>query len=357
MPDALTAPTGTPGAAPATQADPKTTANNIATAIHEKVNGKAPAAQPPINGEAKPPVNPSANGGSQQDPNAGKRKYVFAGKEVWLTPEQADTYVSKGMAFDHRADDFARMQKETQQLYTNLLTDPGAVLANVAKMNNVPLENIVQKVLSSNVSDSIKEAVGKWYYEEAVEPMKMTEEQKKAREDAKWRQQREQQDKIDQENAIKQENHQKFLRAMGEIKANIAEAMKDSGLPSNDTPLGAEMARMVADVMRTAYFARRTVTPKQAIEMVKGRVRSVQAAYYDHLEGQALIDQLGEKTVAKIQAHFVKLAQDRQNQPNLNNGAQHKPPKQTFRNGERQNVMSMDDFHDRMDKIKRGEKP
>lgn len=354
MPEALTAPTTSPGAPPSTQPDVKQTANNIAQAIHDKVNGKAPAAaQPPIKGQEAqtPPASPDS------DPNAGKKKYVFAGKEVWLTPEQADTYVSKGMAFDHRVDDFARMQKETQQLYQGLLNDPGSVLANVAKMNNVPLEQIVQRVLSSNTSDAIKEAVGKWYYEEAVEPMRLTDEQKKAKADAKYREQREAQDKIEQENAIRRENHQKFQRAMGELKAQIGEAMKDSGLPSNDTPLGAEMARMVADVMRTAYFARRTVTPKQAIEMVKGRVRSVQAAYYDHLEGQALIDQLGEKTVAKIQAHFVKLAQDRQPQTQFNGNGSQKPARQVFRNGERQGVMNMDDFHDRMDKIKRGEKP
>lgn len=355
MPDALTAPTTSPGAPPSTQPDVKQTSHNIAQAIHDKVNGKAPAAaQPPIKGQEAqtPPADPVG------DPNAGKKKYVFSGREVWMTPEQADAYVAKGMAYDHRADEFARMQQETKNLYTSLLTDPGSVLANVAKMNNVPIEQIVQRVLASNTSDAIKEAVGKWYYEEAVEPMKLTDEQKKARADAKYREQREQQDKLDQENAIRRENHQKFQRAMGELKANIAEAMKDSGLPSNDSPLGAEMARMVADVMRTAYFARRTVTPKQAIEMVKGRVRSVQAAYYDHLEGQALIEQLGEKTVAKIQAHFVKLAQERQPQTQFNgNGAQHTPAKQRFRNGERQGVMSMDDFHDRMDKIKRGEKP
>jgi hypothetical protein len=334
-------------AAPVTQADPKQTANNIVKGIHERSYGKAPAgkapaaAEPPIN-NSQPPVDPSAS-----DPNAGKEKYVVEGKEVWLTPDQARSYVQKGIAFEPRMDQLARLAQEQNQLINALIEDPGTVLANIAKQRNVPLETIVQKVLKGNASDEIKEAVGQWYYREAVEPLHLTPEQLKAREDAKWRQEREEKDKSEQTKTIQQENQAKFQRAMGELKANIAEAMKESGLPSNDSALGAEMARAVAEVMRVAYVKRQTITPKAAIEFVKKRMIEVQTAYYDHLDGPALVSMLGEKNAEKVKNHFLKVVQDSMNRPPVVPSGK-KPP---ARNGERP-TRNMDDFHEMLKKFK-----
>lgn len=322
------------------------TSANIVKAIHDRASGRAPAAaQPPIKGQEpqQPPVNPSADEASK----AGKEKYVVDGKEVWLTPEERTAWIQKGMAFEPRMDELARIKQEAIMLQRALLTNPGAVLANISKQNNVPMQDLVQRVLKGNSSDEIKEAVGKWYYEEAVEPLKMTDAEKKARDDARWRQEREQKDQMDKEMTIRRENYAKFQKAFGEIKANINEAMKESGLPSNDTPLGAEMARMVADVMRTAHFRRVTVTPKQAIEFVKKRVKEVQGAYYDHLDGEGLFNELGEKTANKLRAYFLKVAQGAGNPPPAVPNGQ----RPAARGGERK-TWNMDDFHDYLDKRK-----
>lgn len=322
--------------------DGNKTAANIVKGITDKANGKAPVA-PPIN-EQKPPVNAAAE---PQDPNAGKEKYVVEGREVWLTPEQARAYVQKGIAFEPRMDQLARLAQEQMQFQKALLNDPGRVLAGLAKQANVPMKELVQRVLKGNSSDDIKEAVGQWYYENAVEPLRLTPEQLKAREDSKKLTEYEQREKDRTEAAIRQDNQVRVAKAMAELKSFIGEAMKESGLPSNDTPLGAEMARMVADCMRIARYQQQALTPKQAIEFVKKRIKSVQAAYYENLDEEALVQELGEKTAEKIQKYFLKKAQQNGGKiPSLPNG------KPAARTGERK-TLSMDEFHDYLDGLKK----
>lgn len=323
--------------------DGSKTAANIVKGIQDKANGKSPAA-PPTN-DQKPPTNPTAE--KPVDPNAGKEKYVVEGREVWLTPEQARAYVQKGIAFEPRMDQLARLAQEQVQFQKALLTDPGRVLAGLAKQANVPMKDLVQRVLKGNSSDDIKEAVGQWYYENAVEPLKLSPEQLKAREDSKKLTEYEQREKERTEAAIRQENQARVSKAMAEIKSFIGEAMKESGLPSNDTPLGAEMARMVADCMRVARYQGQGITPKQAIEFVKKRIKSVQTAYYENLDEETLVQELGEKTAEKIQKYFLKKAQQNGGKvPTLTNG------KPAARSGERK-TLSMDEFHDYLDGLKK----
>lgn len=323
--------------------DSHTTATNIVNGISNRVNGRAPAAPPVNNGQ--PPVDPSAS--KPVDPNAGKEKYVVEGKEVWLSPDQARAYVQKGIAFEPKMDQLARLQQEQAVLMRTLINDPGKVLTNIAKQNNLPMKDLVQKVLKGNASDDVKEAVGQWYYETAVEPLKLSPEELKAREDARWRQERENQDKTSAQQAIIRENQERASRAYNEIKANISEAMKESGLPSNDTPLGAEMARLVADTMRVAHFQRQSITPKQAIEHVKKRIKAVNVAYFDTLEGEALVKELGESNAEKVKQYFLRLASGMGGAiPTVPKG------KPAVRSGERK-TLNMDDFHDQLDALKK----
>lgn len=334
-------------AAPAQPAPttPKQTAANIVNNIQQKAAGKsskAPQEQPPADPTNKAPETPP-------DPNAGKEKYVVEGREVWLTPDQAKSYVQKGLAFEPKMDQLARLQQESMALQRALIDNPGRVLANLSKNHNIPMQALVDKILSdeSAASDDVKEVVGKWFYQEAVEPMQMTPEQLKAREDARWRQERELRDKAASEEKVRLENQARVTKAMNELKTFIGEAMKESGLPSNDTPLGAEMARMVADSMRVAKLQGQIITPKQAIEFVKKRIKSVQSAYYDNLEAEALVQELGEKNAEKVKQYFLKLAKNNATQPPT-------VPKgrPAVRNGERSTI-TPDEMNAYLDTIKK----
>lgn len=326
--------------------DAHTIAGNIIKGITEKANGKAPASNQPPTNDQRTPETPA-------DPNAGKEKYVVEGKEVWLTPEQRTAWIQKGMAFQPKMDQLARLQQETVQFQRALINDPLTVLKNLAQQKQIPISKLYEKVLEGDWPEEVKEIVGKRYYHNAVEPLNMSPAELKAREDAKFREQRENQDKQAQENAIKQANYQRFTAAMGHLKAQIGEAMKDSGLPDNNTPLGAEMAWMTAKVMQLADKRRESLTPKQAIEIVKQhRIRSVQTAYYETLadkddDGELITKELGDKIVKKVQKFLLKQAQ----------GANGKPPivgsgKPTGRTGERKTINS-DDFHDYLDELKK----
>lgn len=343
MPDPI-APTA-PTAAPATQSQPKQTANNIAKAIHDKVTPKAPAA-PPTPPQAKP--NEQANTQTPPDPNAGKQKYVVDGKEMWLTPDQAHAYVQKGLAFDRTTDQLGRLQQEQAALVQALIKNPGQVLSNLAKQHNIPIKNIVDSVLSSDASEEMKDAVGEWYYHNRVAIEKLTPEQRKAMENEKKLSEFERQEKERAEAAIRQENRQRVENATGQLKGFIAEAMKESGLPDNNTPIGAEMARMVADTIRVATARRQAITPKQAIEFVKQRVKAVNTQYFETLEDDALATALGDTIVGKIQKYLLKKAQA--------NGAQipqqNRPARPAVRHGERK-VITPDEMHDYLADIKK----
>lgn len=322
---------------PTDQRNSGSVANNIVKGIQEKSNGKAPAAATPTSGQ--PPANTTA------DPNAGKEKYVVNGKEVWLTPDQRTAYIQKGIAFEPKVDQLLHLQRETQAFLNDLKNDPAKILFD-KRLGHTP-ESVFENIMkSAKISDAIKDKVGQWYYENAVEPLKLTPEQLKAREDAKYRIEREQQDASAKDQAIKQENQRKVEMAMNQIKANISEAMKESGLPSNDSPLGVEMARMVADVMRLANFQRQSITPKQAIELVKTRIKYVQSAWYDHLDEETLVKELGEKNAEKVKKYFLKLVKEAEKKP-VTPGT----PRSQERGGRK--VIGLDDFHDYLDELKK----
>jgi len=125
----ISTPTATPAA---------TTANNIAKGIDDRVAGRSQNQAPVKDTRGTPPANSDTAAdkttpAAPVDPNAGKDKYIVDGREVWLTPAQSKAYVQKGLAFEPKMDEFARLRQETVQFQRALLQDPGKILANMAK--------------------------------------------------------------------------------------------------------------------------------------------------------------------------------------------------------------------------------
>lgn len=317
---------------------PRSIASSISESIQKKANGVAPVANPPITD--KQPAT------TQSDPNVGKEKYVVDGKEVWLTPKEREGWIQKGMSFEPRVEELNRLRQETNKFLQTLSSDPLKILTD--KRIGMTPELVLEKIFASgHISEQMKEAAGKWYYDNVVEPSKLSPQELEARENKKKLTTFEQREKARADAVIQQENLARVNRAMGQLKANISEAMKDSGLPNNDSPLGAEMARMVADTMRVAQRQNQNITPKQAIEYVKQRIRSVQVAYYDHLDGDSLVKELGEANAEKVKQYFLKLAGNGNKPPVVPSGTP-----RASRNGERKTI-SQDDFRDYLDDLKR----
>lgn len=336
-PAVATPPASSAGAAPGS--DPKGAATNISKGIQDKANGKAPA---------KGPEQPPAAASGQPDPNAGKKKFIVEGKEHWLTPEQVEAYASKGIGYEPKVAEIARVRQEMNQLHRALLQNPGAVLMNVAKQNNVPISQVVQNVLSGTASDEVKEATGRWYYENVAKRHSMDPKDLQILEQDEKIRAFEDEKKRGTQQAIMQENMQRVTTAINSIKGQIGETLSELGINNVDSAMGARLVKEIADVMRVSYFSGKPCTAKQAAEKVRQRVLDFQSQFYDELDGASLIERLGQKNVEKIRAHLLKTVQEAESGTRQNAD---RPFKQKTRS-ERETI-TPDQMHDYLDEIKR----
>lgn len=277
-------------------------AASIAKGIEAKAAG-TPVAKTPEGkvAEAKTPEGKIVE--SAIDPNVGKEKYVVDGKEVYLSPDQAKAYVQKGLSFEPKISQLGRLQQETAVFLDTLATDPGKVIYN--EKFGQP-EEVLGKILNSTkISDKIKDTIGKWYYQNVIVPGNMSPEQREA---AEWKRKAEQYDvslKQQEEQRIQQDNDQKVQAALNIIKAQISEAMTEAGVPL-ESKIAPQLARRVAQVMQLGMSAGKPVTPKEAMAKVKAELHEYQKAYYDVLDEDKLVEQLGKENAEKVRKYYLK---------------------------------------------------
>ena len=130
----------------------------------------------------------------------------------------------------------------------------------------------------------------------------------------------------------------------------IAEAMKETGLPDIDTPLGVQLSKRIADVMRLSYLARKPCTPKQAAQMAMDQMKQAQAFLYDNLDDEKLVDTLGKENAEKVRKYFLKTMKETEKSEKQASASA--PP---ARRGDRK-TMTPDEFHDYLDTIKSANK-
>ncbi len=243
------------------------------------------------------------------DPNAGKEKYVVDGKEHYLTPEQAKAYVQKGLAFEPKVSELDRLQKETSQFLQTLREDPAKILLN-PKFGDSP-EGVLKKILASTkVSDPIKDALGQWYYENIITQERMTPEQREA---AEWKRKATEYDSYrEQQEAqrVQQENNARIQSALGVLKSQIGEALKEGGLDVN-SKVAPQMASRIAKVILLANKLGKPLTPKQAYETARKELREYKTAFYDSLDEDKLVEELGKENAEKVRKHFLKKLQEK----------------------------------------------
>ena len=275
---------------------PDNTAANIAAAATAKAAGT-----PPAKGAVDPKA-PVANA-PVVDPNAGKEKYVVDGKEVYLSPEQAKAYVQKGLAFEPKISQLGRLQQETAAFLDTLATDPGKVIYN--DRFGKPQEVLAKILNSTKVSDEIKDTIGQWYYNNVIVPGNMTPEQREA---AEWKRKAQAHDEMlkqQAQNKLSEENNRRVQQALNTIKAQINEAMKEAGVPL-DSRIAPQLAKRVAQVMQLGFVSGKVITPKDAMAKVKQELHEYQKAYYDVLDEDKLVEQLGKENAEKVRKYYLK---------------------------------------------------
>jgi len=270
-------------------------AKNISKAVDAKAN--------PVKASEPNKAPESAQAPAPVDPNAGKEKYVVDGQERWLSPEQAKAYVQKGLAFEPKMDQLGRLQNETAAFLETLANDPAKVIYN--ERFGTP-EVVLEKILNSTkVSEAIKEKLGQWYYKNVVEPAGMSPEQKQA---AEWKAKAEEYERMkaaQEEEHLTRENERKVQEALQTIKAQISEAMAEAGVPL-DSKIAPQLAKRVAQVMQLGYVTGKVVTPKEAMAKVRNEILETQKAYYDILDEDKLVEQLGKENAEKVRKYYLK---------------------------------------------------
>lgn len=317
--------------APPVALPPSKTATKVAEAIVEKTSGKQPPAS----------ITP--------DPNAGKIKHTVEGKDVWLTPEQEKAYIDKGLAYEPKVSQLARLQQEVRQFQDALINDPGKVIANIAKQSNVPIRTMVERVLASNVNDETKETVGSWYYENVVKRSKMTDEQRENLELKEWKAKQEEQSKKYNEEALAKDNMARAQAAERMLKGQLAEALKEVTVVKNlDTPLGVMVAKRIFDVMRLSYQTKNPITPKAAAEKVQAELRQLHKLHLDEKSEDEIIEEIGKENAEKVRKYFLKIVKAAEK--DQKNGAE--GGKRPASRGERQ-TMTPDEFREYLEERKR----
>jgi len=286
------------------------------------------------------------NGGIEvKDPNAGKQKYVVDGKDVYLTPEQAQAYVQKGLAFEPKISQLGRLQQETAAFLETLANDPAKVIYN--EKFGKPADVLKKILASTKVSDEIKEALGQWYYNNVVVTEQMTPEQREA---AEWKRKSEEYDSYraqQEQERIENENNRKVNEALQTIKAQISEAMTEAGVPL-DSKIAPQLAKRVAQIMQLGYVNGKVVTPKEAMAKVKAELAEYQKAYYDVLDEDKLVEQLGKENAEKVRKYYLKAVKASEvEKPKTKNFAP------SAKRDERK-TMTPDQFKDYLDDLKKG---
>jgi hypothetical protein len=284
---------------------PTNPAANIVKAVDAKTNpGKA---------EPKVVLKNQENGGVEiQDPNAGKEKYVVDGKERYLSPEEAKAYVQKGLAFEPKISQLGRLQQETAAFLETLATDPGKVIYN--DRFGKPHEVLAKILNSTKISDEIKDTLGQWYYNNVVVPGQMSPEQREA---AEWKRKAQAHDDMlakQQQDSIQRENDARVTQALNTIKAQINEAMTEAGVPL-DSKIAPQLARRVAQVMQLGFTANKPITPKEAMAKVRAELQEYQKAYYDVLDEDKLVEQLGKENAEKVRKYYLKAVKAAEKEP------------------------------------------
>lgn len=314
---------------------PDNTAANIVKGVTDKATGVV-----------KPEVilkNQENGGVVVTDPNAGKEKYVVDGKDVYLTPEQAKAYVQKGLAFEPRMDQLGRLQQETAAFLQTLTEDPAKVIYN-AKFGT-PAE-VLKKILgSTKVNDEIKDALGQWYYNNVIVPGNMSPEQREAAEMRSKLEEYQRQEQQREKERLTAEENARVSQALETIKANINEAMKEAGVPL-DSKIAPQLAKRVAQVMQLGYVNGKVITPKEAMARVKTELGEYQKAYYDVLDEDKLVEQLGKENAEKVRKYYLKAVKESEKKDK-------KDFKPSLKRDERK-TMTPDEFRDYLDGLKKG---
>lgn len=314
-------------------------AKGVAKGIDAKTNPEVKAAEPKVI------IKNAENGGIElTDPNAGKKRYVVDGQDKWLTPEQAESYVQKGLAYEPKVSQMARLQQETKAFLDVLEKDPAKVIYN--EKFGKPAD-VLKKILgSTQVSDEIKDAIGQWYYNNVIVQEQMSPQEREHAEMKNKLASYEAEQQQRETERLSAEENSRVQNALQTIKAQIGEAMKEAGVPM-ESKIAPQLAKRVAQIMQLGFVNGKVVTPKEAMAKAKSEFMEYQKAYFDVLDEDKLVEQLGKENAEKVRKYYLKAVKDSEKTVKKQN--LQAPAKRDERK-----TMNSDEFREYLQSLKQG---
>lgn len=220
------------------------------------------------------------NIGEEEKPKAPpapqKHKVKVNGQEREVTIEELMSNYSKGSAADQKFAEAAQMRKQAEEFVSLLRKDPRKVLEN------------------PNIGVNLREFAEK-YLSEQLEAEMLSPEQKKLREyETKLKEyQQQEEEKKQQELTAKQEAEVQHWK--GHYEKIVQDALNVGGLPKTTGTV-----RMMAAHMQRATEYGIDIHPNELVQLVKQDYMNAQKELYSSLEGDALLQILGDELANKI---------------------------------------------------------
>jgi len=230
---------------------------------------------------------------TEQAPEAPKpimHKVKIGGVESEVTQEQLIAQYQKGVAAEKRFQEAAKIQKQTEQFIEALTADPVKVLSN------------------PNLGINFREIAENYLYEQLQQEM-MTPEQRQQREAMTEleRYRAQEQQRIAQQREAKA--NQLRDRYANEYTEKFTGALQETGLPKTQWTV----SRM-ANYMQQALQANIDPDVKDIAALVKEDYLQEQRELFSSLDGDSLIETLGEDLAKKFRmAEVAKLKRSSQN--------------------------------------------
>lgn len=303
-----------PSAAPATSSAPSTSASSApstsatsAPQTKSTPSASAPSAAPsdkgPISGAHDKPVNepaasvaPEAAAPTEKPVAQERKKYNIAGKEVFMTPEEADKYVGLGYSANSKFQEAAQLRKEAEAFVQALVTDPESALSELG----IDIDGLAEKRLTEKLK------------REMMDPVQRELEELRA-----WKQKQEEErttsEKTRQEQAARQQHEQLRQQASQQYIAKMGEVLQKMNLPRTEETIQ-WLSEEVANAVRHGF----DMDFELAASRVRNRYQSAIKSLVSQLDGEQLLEVLGgDDTVNKIRKFDLSRLQQQliQNDP------------------------------------------
>jgi hypothetical protein len=256
----------------------------------------------PQQGEAQEQGQPTNNAQAPKETQVQKEKRLLKakidGREETVDEETLLRHYQKERTADQKLREAAKMRKEMEAFYEALENDPESILNDP----RLPIKkrDLAMKWLTEQIDEELKQVDPR--DQELEEYRKKLEAYEKQEQEAKTKQE--------------QEQYQAIVEKRKEaIATTLTKAMEMSPL-SKDPETQAETLREMVLYMRLCRDAGYQVTPEELAQHVeKGRMKSYQSVA-NQLEGDDLINFLGEAIVNKIRkADLARLQKQREVPP------------------------------------------